>query len=177
MKECSKCKVSKDEDDFHRDLTRTRSLRSVCKRCDLERRAIYERDRRKRDSEYSQRRSKLHLGRNNTAYNKLRRELLKVGRWHPAFGKKSEAEANRIGLTVKLLKEKKKQSKGLCQICEVDVFSVVDHDHKINRFRGLLCHPCNLGLGWFRDNPERLRKAAQYIEKFWAAGEVADGPC
>jgi len=39
----------------------------------------------------------------------------------------------------------------------------VDHDHKTNRVRGLLCLHCNTGVGHFRDSPERLIKAAEYI--------------
>lgn len=41
----------------------------------------------------------------------------------------------------------------------------VDHCHKTNRFRGLLCAGCNVGLGYFRDNPWFLRAAANYLER------------
>ena len=46
----------------------------------------------------------------------------------------------------------------------------VDHDHKIKNkglasIRGILCHMCNRGLPFFRDNPERLRRAADYLSK------------
>lgn len=41
----------------------------------------------------------------------------------------------------------------------------VDHNHKTEEIRGLLCHPCNIGLGLFGDSPERLRAAATYLEK------------
>jgi hypothetical protein len=32
--------------------------------------------------------------------------------------------------------------------------------------RGLLCFPCNGGLGKFQDKPEKLTKAAKYLERY-----------
>lgn len=41
---------------------------------------------------------------------------------------------------------------------------LVDHDHESGRVRGLLCHPCNVVLGFVRDDPERLRSLLSYLE-------------
>lgn len=63
--------------------------------------------------------------------------------------------------------------KGLCAICNQpetrkrlgkNCRLVVDHDHENGRIRGLLCSMCNCGIGNLRDDPELLRKAANYIE-------------
>jgi hypothetical protein len=43
--------------------------------------------------------------------------------------------------------------------------AVVDHCHKTGKIRGLLCQNCNRALGKFKDSPDLLRKAAEYIEK------------
>ena len=60
----------------------------------------------------------------------------------------------------------RKQS-GLCAICHQpdprQIRLAVDHDHATGKVRGLLCYPCNLGLGCFHDNPEFLKKAISYL--------------
>lgn len=57
-----------------------------------------------------------------------------------------------------------------CFICDYEFGAkkgdcYVDHCHKTNIVRGLLCQNCNTGLGNFRDNSERLIKAANYLAR------------
>jgi hypothetical protein len=40
---------------------------------------------------------------------------------------------------------------------------VVDHCYVTDRYRGLLCNNCNVGLGAFGDDPERLLRAVEYL--------------
>lgn len=56
-----------------------------------------------------------------------------------------------------------------CKICKsaqaggpANVF-VVDHDHKTNQVRGLLCMPCNILLGMAKDSTETLSNAINYL--------------
>lgn len=52
----------------------------------------------------------------------------------------------------------------------------VDHCHQTGEIRGLLCSKCNHKLlGSANDNPERLRRAADYLEEF-APREVFGRP-
>lgn len=44
----------------------------------------------------------------------------------------------------------------------------VDHDHATRQVRALVCHECNAALGLMGEEPERLRRAARYIEHFRA---------
>lgn len=41
---------------------------------------------------------------------------------------------------------------------------VLDHNHETNKFRGWLCHNCNMGIGAFKDNQEILSKAIEYLK-------------
>lgn len=50
-----------------------------------------------------------------------------------------------------------------CVICGSTEALVVDHCHKTNTVRGMLCNHCNRGLGHFRDDPELLEFARIYL--------------
>jgi hypothetical protein len=51
-----------------------------------------------------------------------------------------------------------------CAICNEETKLCVDHDHKTKKVRGLLCHNCNKGLGYFKDSIESLLAAIDYIK-------------
>lgn len=50
-----------------------------------------------------------------------------------------------------------------CAICGEETKLHVDHCHKTNKVRGLLCPPCNKGLGHFKDNSQLLTNARNYL--------------
>ena len=50
---------------------------------------------------------------------------------------------------------------GFCMICGSEPNGrisrlCVDHDHDDGRVRGLLCHGCNMRLGWFEKNRDQI---------------------
>lgn len=57
---------------------------------------------------------------------------------------------------------------GACAICRAlpgEQSLCVDHDHVTRAVRGLLCQPCNFAIGHMADDPNRLRRAASYLEE------------
>lgn len=73
----------------------------------------------------------------------------------------------RYGITVEDYDRMMVEQQGLCSICRGVPGKrgfQVDHDHNTGKVRGLLCEPCNRGLGQFKDDPILLRVAAQYLE-------------
>ena len=59
--------------------------------------------------------------------------------------------------------------KGVCYICGSKIGNggrrmVIDHDHSTGNVRSLLCHNCNVGLGYFKENVLSLERAIKYIK-------------
>lgn len=72
----------------------------------------------------------------------------------------------KYGLSAERYWEMREEQGDHCAICAQTMEKTphVDHDHSTGVVRSLLCDRCNVGLGSFEDNPERLRAAAKYIE-------------
>lgn len=50
--------------------------------------------------------------------------------------------------------------------CKIDKTTArIDHCHRTNQVRGLLCDHCNWSLGHAKDNPVILRALAEYLEE------------
>ena len=69
------------------------------------------------------------------------------------------------------------KQKPMCKICGKTVHkapenskdkknqAVIDHDHKTGKLRGLLCHQCNVGIGNFKDDIDRMLNAILYLSR------------
>ena len=55
-----------------------------------------------------------------------------------------------------------------CAICKIPFRGkspCIDHDHETGIVRGLLCNPCNRGIGLLSDSKHKLLEAANYIAR------------
>jgi len=136
---CTKCGEVKPDTEFHREARNPlrNGKRTQCKSCDLLK---------------------------NNKYRKANRDLVN----------KKRVQYNRVKKAFfppDLFDERLAAQNGVCAICGAEdaggrgAFHA-DHDHATETPRGVLCHRCNIALGHFRDNPEILQSAIEYLNKY-----------
>ena len=85
----------------------------------------------------------------------------------------------RFGISLAQYEEMLAAQGGVCAVCGCEPSDerwgvlAVDHCHETGAIRALCCLGCNTGMGNFRDDPERLRKAAAYLDAHRATGAPA----
>ena len=80
----------------------------------------------------------------------------------------------RRGITPEQLIDCYERQEECCAICKDGIElmdSAIDHNHETGEFRGILCKQCNRALGMFKDNPNVLRSALEYLEAFGSYGD------
>jgi 23S rRNA G2069 N7-methylase RlmK/C1962 C5-methylase RlmI len=81
-----------------------------------------------------------------------------------------------FGITLDQYNQMLKEQNGVCAICGKEESEIdkrinrkrnlsVDHNHKTNKVRGLLCGKCNKMLGLSSDNKQILINAIEYLTK------------
>lgn len=99
--------------------------------------------------------------------------------WNAAYIAKDVIKDRKLrykfNITLEQFNELLNKQNGKCALCD-EAFTrriCVDHDHACcsghgscgKCIRGLLCSCCNLGLGYFKDDPKKLSKAIEYVTK------------
>ncbi len=89
------------------------------------------------------------------------------------FARKDRMLIKQYGITLKQYQDLFISQDNRCGICgkyqeknpsRSQVFHL-DHDHASGKVRGILCQPCNLGLGLFKDNIQTLENTVSYLKK------------
>lgn len=74
----------------------------------------------------------------------------------------------KYGISLKERNKILKQQNGKCKICglkfDENIKKCVDHSHKNEKVRGILCNSCNSGIGFLK-NIKNLKSAIKYLEE------------
>jgi hypothetical protein len=138
LKRCSACKCRFPFSEFHRNRAAYDGFNNQCKRC---------------------------AGRSAKKYKSSDKSRKAVREW---------SRRNKgLRFTEDDYKVMHAAQRGLCAICgqpqtcktRAGILSMlhIDHDHTTKKVRQLLCGSCNRGLGCFRDSPNLLQTAIDYL--------------
>lgn len=142
---CPGCEQTKPRDEFYPSRNTLHGLSVYCKDCCYKRHDEWRLKNKKKVAEQAR-------------------------RWraaHPRAAKDHTIRA-RYGLPLGSYEKMLSEQGGKCACCGSDNPGGrgdfhVDHCHDTNVVRGLLCHGCNVGIGNFDHNVERLQAAIRYL--------------
>lgn len=134
---CSKCKQVKDLNKFHKDVRNKSGKRSNCISCDKIAAKIWKEKNKKHIAEY------------NTKYKRQYN-----------YGLANE--------DYEVLLENQKYRCAVCNIHKDDLKRglVVDHCHATGKYRGLLCHHCNVAIGMLKESEDNFMAAISYLRNY-----------
>ena len=149
LNECAHCHWALPKSEFHINPEMLSGLGSWCKQCDKNRKI----EDRKINPEKQRTREKIWRKNNHK----------KVA----AMSRKKHLKTE-YGISEEKYDDMYIEQGGRCGICGIHQSSLkirfaVDHCHKMNVNRGLLCRKCNLLLGNANDNPKILMNAIKYL--------------
>lgn len=92
--------------------------------------------------------------------------LLKSARYlhDGGIASRKVAQSEQLGWNAKERKAGRRKP-SLCEQCGKLGRICFEHDHKTGKFRGWLCHSCNMILGYANDDPDLLVKLAKYLKR------------
>ena len=130
-----------------------------------------------RDAEGARRRSRAYYAANKARAAAQAREYRK----HNADKRRMQKRCATYGITVADFREMWNMQAGRCAIClcrlvdDGSRHTHVDHDHATGAVRGLLCVDCNVALGRFKDNPDNIKRAAEYLGRLTPHSVLSNG--
>jgi hypothetical protein len=160
LRQCKECKQLLPIENFY--LRRGGQIRTQCKKCWN---GIIYRNRQKRlEANPAQERAVYHR-----YYLANRDRLSKKSHAYYLTHKdkcRDSGLRRRFGITLQEYQAAYEKQAGLCGICEEWFKSLtVDHDHNSKRFRGLLCSPCNVALGFYEKNKPFVHRFEKYLRR------------
>lgn len=145
---CNRCKTDKSVEDFAKNRTTKDGLQGYCCSCSSE---IHKQQMHKNPKQRT-----AHRARENKRTADQRRKW-RASHLRSKYGMSEEDYETLLA-----------NQDGVCAICKKDQKQrrlAVDHCHTTGVVRGLLCDACNHGIGKFKDNPDLLIAAANYLKE------------
>ena len=149
LRHCAKCHLDKDQEVFYKNRSRPDGLDEYCKGCRKESNSIY--------GKTSTGKATRKVNR-ETYYSRHKTRLLAKTKYRK-HGIDQEQYDNMLA-----------KQNGVCAICKKPENKKntkklsIDHYHKTNKIRGLLCNKCNTGIGLLMDDPKILMAAVAYLK-------------
>lgn len=143
MKNCSACRLPKEDSEFCADRSQKDGRACSCRGC-----------------------RRISLKKSRLKHPEHRLRAMEDYRKHPH---KAAARHRRrkYGITPEDFDRMLRQQDRKCAICSaIHKKLCVDHDHSTGKVRALICRNCNTGIGNLGDSAALLRKAADYLETY-----------
>lgn len=148
LKICSTCKIEKTPSEFYGRKISPDGLAYICKECDDRRHVEY------RNA------NKALLAEKQKQWRDNNKSHIRAIKRKSKFGiNKEEQDA---------MLESQNHCCAICNKHESKCRRVlaIDHDHRTNKIRGLLCDNCNRCLGLLKDDLQVLESAVKYLKKY-----------
>ena len=152
MKDCKVCKKEKENVEFLNGINQTvKTCRECRRKIARDKRQLNLNEQRIKDRENYQK-TKEHRVNYAREYRKKYPDRTRATNWKVKYGITSDQFYSKL-----------KNQNNKCAICErdMDVYGkifCVDHNHNTGEVRGLLCDPCNYGLGFYEKHKDKYFK-------------------
>jgi hypothetical protein len=169
MKKCTKCGEQKPLSEFNKNKSKKDGLGTECKPCAKQNLKKW-----LSQNPEKQKANKRKWYKNN--WEKARKQSKNWRQNNPDRYRAhmTTSKLKKYNLTLESFEEKKLSQNNKCEICREPLgrgFEVhIDHCHKTNNVRGILCIHCNTLLGRAKDSPNILKSALNYLEKYNSKG-------
>lgn len=83
-----------------------------------------------------------------------------------AYVHKRSSAIKKYGITLEQYEALRMRQDYKCGICKKETkVLAVDHCHVTGKVRGLLCKPCNSGIGFLNDDIDLIKSALEYLNE------------
>lgn len=130
---------------------------------------LYQKEARAKNPELHRRRAKEYKDKNKEKVQARMSLWAKANRSRLNEQKRHQHYKDKYGITIEERDASMASQGGVCKCCGADTPGnkygwVVDHCHRTNTIRGILCHRCNVALGNVKDDRAHLIKLVLYLD-------------